>query len=291
MWLLATENFIHPRMCLLSLSLSLCLLSFSLRSPSTPYGTYTLYAGTFQPPYFYRAGEGWDASYTQVNWLHRVGPGEFVPFDEPYEYNSDTDSFNVPTVWHEYFVWNFLADRFGEEVSHQSASGASTAECDSYADCGDGANTACINGRCKLHFTFFHDAVSTALTALDYEVYEVGTCYVLFMHCFFYCDMTELSWYASLAAVAALAVSVSQSPCASFILSLSLMRTLRLVRLPCTRTYPSTRSQFGVLAGGIQRRCACSFQQIQWTSGLSLVSELLCLSPRLCSPTSNFLRF
>ena len=238
------------------------------RSPSTPYGTYTLYTGTFQPPYFYRAGEGWDASYTQVNWLHRVGPGEFVPFDESYEYNSDTDSFNVPTVWHEYFVWNFLADRFGEEVAHDSASGASTAECDSYADCGDVANTACINGRCKLHFTFFHDAVSTAVTALDYEVYEVGILLLVVLIFLPYKRFGVRTW---------LLLRVSRV--AAILSKLNIFSSMRrrLIRLSCTQTCLSTLSQFGVLAGGIQRRCACSSQQIQWTSGLSLGLELLCL--------------
>ena len=36
------------------------------RSPSKAYGTYTMYTGTFQQPHFYREGEGWDPSYTQV---------------------------------------------------------------------------------------------------------------------------------------------------------------------------------------------------------------------------------
>jgi len=112
-------------------------------------------------------------TFVQVNWLHRVGD-EFVPFDDAYEYNPDTDSLTVPTLWQEYFVWNYLADVFGTTLEVDSGDGSASSTCDSYTDCGDEPNVACINGQCKKHFTYFHDAVSTAVSALDYQVYEVS---------------------------------------------------------------------------------------------------------------------
>ena len=117
-----------------------------------------------------------------MNWLHRVG-SDFVPFDEPYEYNPDTDTLTVTASWNEYFIWNFFADRFSERVEHATDSGSMSSTCDSYEDCGDEPNMACVNAQCVKHETYFHDAVSTAVSALDYRVYDVsikGGCCCLF---------------------------------------------------------------------------------------------------------------